>query len=96
MTPAVHDLPFSRDTVARRILGCVGVVQVSHLRVPLRSLRAAQVWPREERLVAAHLDLGLKGVGEVGVSLFWAHGRAMVHQKDRDRPCSLWDTVLEI
>ena len=53
--------------MAGRVLGRVGVVEVGDLLVPVLGARAAQVRPRHERLLAAHLELRLEGVGEVGL-----------------------------
>ncbi len=82
MALAVHDLPLGGDAVAGRVLGRVGVVEIGHLFVPLRGTRAAQVRPWHERVVVAHLDRGLEGVGEVGILLV---RRPVVYEKDRDR-----------
>lgn len=44
-----------------------GALQVGHLLVPFRRRSAAQVWPRQEELLAAHVDLRLEDAGDVGV-----------------------------
>ena len=79
--------------MAGGVLGRVGVVKIGDLLVPLGGLRATQVRPRHKGMVAAHLDLGLEGVGDVGLVLV---RRAVVDEKDRDRARALRDVLLEI
>ena len=61
----VHQSPRGGHAVAGRILRGIGVVQIGHLLIPLRRVRAAQVGPRHEPVVRFHFDLGLKGVRAV-------------------------------
>ena len=46
--------------MAGGVLGRVGVVKIGDLLVPVRPPGTAQVGPRDERLLATHLDLGLE------------------------------------
>ena len=63
-----------------RVLRRVGVVEVGDLVIPFRRVRPSQVRPGHEALVRPHLDLGLEGMGAVGLCLV---GRAPVHQEAR-------------
>ena len=63
-------------------------MEVGHLLVPVGRPDAAWIRPGHERLPAADLDLGLEGVGPVGVAVV---RRTPVHQKNRHRPCSCRD-----
>ena len=49
------------------VLGGVRVVEIGHLLVPILGPRAAQVGPGHEGALAADLDLGLEGTGEIRV-----------------------------
>ena len=80
--PTVLEVPLGRDPVPGRVLRCVGVVEIRNLVVPFRRVRPTQVQPRHEALVRPHLDLGLEGIGAVGLCLV---GRAPVHQEARRR-----------
>ena len=71
-------------------------MEIGNLVVPFLSMQTAQIRPGHEGAIAAHLDLGLEGVGEVWLSLFRRNGGAMVHEEDRDRARSLRDVLLEI
>ena len=80
--PAVLEVPLGRDAVPGGVLRRVGIVQVGDLLVPLLGVRPAQVRPRHEAVVRPHLDLGLEGVGAVGLLLV---RRAPVYQEARHR-----------
>ena len=83
LTGAVHQRPVGGDAVADGVLGDVGVVQVGHHAIPLRSLCAAQVGARHEGNRALDHNLGLEGVGRVGRILL--RGCAVIDEVDRDR-----------
>ena len=79
---AVLEVPLGRDAMPGGVLRRVGIVQVGDLLVPFRGVRPAQVRPRHEAVVRPRLDLGLEGVGTVGLLLV---RRAPVHQEARHR-----------
>ena len=62
----------------------------------VRGPRAAQVRPGDERTVAAHLELGLEDVGEVGLALLARDRRTVIHQEDGNRARPLWDVPLKV
>ena len=66
---AVDELPLGRYAVSGGVLRRIGVVEVRDPVVPIAAVRPAQVRARHEALVGAHLDLGLEGVGTVGLGL---------------------------
>ena len=70
-------------------LGCIRVVQVGHLFVPVLGLRAAQVRSRYEGVLALDFDFCLEGVCEVRVVLVRF---APIHQEDGDGPGSCGDS----
>ena len=79
---AVDEIPLGRHAVSGGVLRRIGVVEIRDPIVPLPGVRPAQVRPRHEALVGAHLDLGLEGVSTVGLGL----GRpAPVYQEARHR-----------
>ena len=65
----VDEIPLGRPAMPGGVLRRIGVVEIRDPIVPLAGVRPAQVRPRHEALVAAHLDLGLEGVGAVGLGL---------------------------
>ena len=75
---AVHEIPLGRHTVSGGVLRRIGVVEIRDAIVPLPGVRPAQVRPRHEALVGAHLDLGLEGVCPVRLGLVQC---TPVHQK---------------
>ena len=89
---AVDELPVGRDAVAGRVLRRVGVLQVGDLVVPFVGLRAAQVRPRHEAVLAADLELRLEGVGAVGAI---GRRRATVDEEERHRPRAVRDLPVE-
>jgi hypothetical protein len=70
--------------VSGRVLRCVREVKVSHLFVPFRCSRAAQVRPWNERAVASQHELRLEGVGQIWLTFLLRNGCAVVHQEHRD------------
>ena len=70
-------------------LGCIRVVQVGHLFVPVLGLRAAQVRSRYEGVLALDFDFCLEGVCEVRVVLVRF---APIHQEDGDGPGACGDS----
>ena len=82
---ALHDLPVRGYPVPGGVLGGVGVVEVGYPIVPIGRLYATRVRPRHEGLAATNLDLGLEGVGPVGIVVV---RRTPVDQKNRHRPRS--------
>ena len=79
---AVDEFPLGRHAVPGGVLRRIGVVEVGDPIVPVAGVRAAQVRPRHEALLGAHLDLGLEGVGPVRLGLV---RRAPVDQEARHR-----------
>ena len=65
--------------MAGGILGCVGVVKIGNMFIPLGGLRTAQVRPRDKGRFTTHFDLGLEDEGKVRVDFDWF---AMVYEKD--------------
>ena len=86
---AVDDVPVRRHPVTGGELGCIRVVQVGHLFVPVLGLRAAQVRSRYEGALALDFDFCLESVCEVRVVLVRF---APVHQEDGDGPGSCGDS----
>ena len=82
-TGAVPQVPIRRHAVAGGVLGRIGVVQVSHLVVPLRALRSARIRARHERPLAAHFQLRLKREGGIRRCLLF-RWFALVHQERGD------------
>ena len=79
---AVDQLPLRRHAMACAVLRRIRVVKVRDPIVPVAGVRPAQVRPRLEALLGAHHDLGLEGVGPVGLGLV---RRAPVDQEARHR-----------
>ena len=70
--------------MARRVLGHVRVVQIGHLLVPFLRLPPRRSGRGTKAAIAAHLDLRLKGVGEVGLVLVGG-GRWFTRKTETER-----------